>query len=115
VSTEARAVHFPAEDWGGGVHPYRVGHRKLGMWLFIVVFGAADWLQLSPRLKRLAHAVSVLSQYCLCVGHDLLSAVVELDDGIWGLGFEPGRQSPRAKMDTRYYRLRGRFRGAALN
>ena len=36
MSTEARAVHFPAEDWGGGVHPYRVGHRKLGMWLFIV-------------------------------------------------------------------------------
>jgi cytochrome c oxidase subunit III len=36
VSTEARAVHFPAADWGGGVHPYRVGHRKLGMWLFIV-------------------------------------------------------------------------------
>lgn len=23
-------------DWGGGAHPYRVGHRKLGMWLFIV-------------------------------------------------------------------------------
>jgi cytochrome c oxidase subunit 3 len=36
VSTEARAVHFPAADWAGGVHPYRVGHRKLGMWLFIV-------------------------------------------------------------------------------
>jgi cytochrome c oxidase subunit 3 len=36
VSTEARTVHFPAADWGGGVHPYRVGHRKLGMWLFIV-------------------------------------------------------------------------------
>ena len=36
MSTEARAVHFPAVDWGGGVHPYRVGHRKLGMWLFIV-------------------------------------------------------------------------------
>jgi cytochrome c oxidase subunit 3 len=36
VSTEARAVHFPADDWGGGVRPYRVGHRKLGMWLFIV-------------------------------------------------------------------------------
>ena len=34
--TEARAVHFPAADWGGGVHPYRAGHRKLGMWLFIV-------------------------------------------------------------------------------
>jgi cytochrome c oxidase subunit 3 len=36
VSTEARAVHFPAADWEGGTHPYRVGHRKLGMWLFIV-------------------------------------------------------------------------------
>ena len=36
MGTEARALHFPAEDWGGGVHPYRVGHRKLGMWLFIV-------------------------------------------------------------------------------
>ena len=36
MSTEARAVHFPATDWDGGVHPYRVGHRKLGMWLFIV-------------------------------------------------------------------------------
>jgi cytochrome c oxidase subunit 3 len=36
VSTEARAVHFLAADWDGGVHPYRVGHRKLGMWLFIV-------------------------------------------------------------------------------
>src|SRR5256714_13483468 len=23
-------------DWGGGTFPYRVGHRKLGMWLFIV-------------------------------------------------------------------------------
>jgi cytochrome c oxidase subunit III len=36
VSTEARAEHFGAADWGGGVLPYRVGHRKLGMWLFIV-------------------------------------------------------------------------------
>lgn len=25
-----------ASDWGGGVSPYRVGHKKLGMWLFIV-------------------------------------------------------------------------------
>ena len=36
MSTEARAQHFPAADWDGGVLPYRVGHRKLGMWLFIV-------------------------------------------------------------------------------
>src|SRR5678816_3295945 len=36
VSTEARAERFPAVDWDGGAFPYRVGHRKLGMWLFIV-------------------------------------------------------------------------------
>src|SRR6185369_5893643 len=36
VSTEARVGHFPAVDWEGGALPYRVGHRKLGMWLFIV-------------------------------------------------------------------------------
>ncbi len=33
-----------AEEWGGGRFPYRVGHRKLGMWLFIMsdslTFGA---------------------------------------------------------------------------
>src|SRR5260370_29717993 len=23
-------------DWGGGALPYHVGHRKLGMWLFIM-------------------------------------------------------------------------------
>lgn len=33
MSTEAQAM---SADWGGGVFPYRVGHRKLGMWLFIV-------------------------------------------------------------------------------
>ena len=36
MSTDARAEHFGAGDWGGGVLPYHVGHRKLGMWLFIV-------------------------------------------------------------------------------
>lgn len=36
MSTEARATHFSGADWEGGVLPYRVGHRKLGMWLFIV-------------------------------------------------------------------------------
>jgi cytochrome c oxidase subunit III len=24
------------DDWSGGSHPYRIGHRKLGMWLFIM-------------------------------------------------------------------------------
>ncbi len=36
MSTEARAASFVEADWAGGVLPYRVGHRKLGMWLFIV-------------------------------------------------------------------------------
>src|SRR5215813_7307397 len=46
---EATVKAVPAEslvtnDWGGGTLPYRVGHRKLGMWLFIMsdslTFGA---------------------------------------------------------------------------
>ena len=35
-TAEARAEHLIATEWGGGTLPYRVGHRKLGMWLFIV-------------------------------------------------------------------------------
>src|SRR5437588_5126572 len=41
---DANAETLAINDWGGGVHPYRVGHRKLGMWLFIMsdslTFGA---------------------------------------------------------------------------
>src|SRR4029453_4942061 len=33
---EASVESLTANDWGGGVHPYRIGHRKLGMWLFIM-------------------------------------------------------------------------------
>jgi len=38
LSTEAQLHTGQAveADWGGGVLPYRVGHKKLGMWLFIV-------------------------------------------------------------------------------
>ena len=38
MSTEAQAQtgQVVAADWGGGTFPYRVGHKKLGMWLFIV-------------------------------------------------------------------------------
>ena len=38
MSTEAQARtgQVVAADWGGGTLPYRVGHKKLGMWLFIV-------------------------------------------------------------------------------
>src|SRR5436853_7575674 len=39
------------DDWGGGVHPYRVGHRKLGMWLFIM----SDSLTLSALLIGYAY------------------------------------------------------------
>lgn len=33
---DAKAERMAASDWGGGTFPYRVGHRKLGMWLFIM-------------------------------------------------------------------------------
>ncbi|HYE66502.1 MAG TPA: cytochrome c oxidase subunit 3 [Pyrinomonadaceae bacterium] len=33
---EARAEQLIATEWSGGTLPYHVGHRKLGMWLFIV-------------------------------------------------------------------------------
>ena len=51
MSTEARAEHFPAVDWNGGTFPYRVGHRKLGMWLFIV----SDSLTFSALLMGYAY------------------------------------------------------------
>ena len=33
---EVRTENLVANDWGGGTLPYRVSHRKLGMWLFIM-------------------------------------------------------------------------------
>ena len=48
MATEAQAI---ASDWGGGVHPYRVGHRKLGMWLFIM----SDSLTFSALLMTYAY------------------------------------------------------------
>lgn len=36
MSTEAHAENLVANEWDGGALPYRVGHKKLGMWLFIV-------------------------------------------------------------------------------
>ncbi len=36
MSTEASLGQVGATDWDGGALPYHVGHRKLGMWLFIV-------------------------------------------------------------------------------
>ena len=36
MSAEARADQMLATEWSGGTLPYHVGHKKLGMWLFIV-------------------------------------------------------------------------------
>jgi len=33
---EATVGPLAAEEWSGGVSPYAVGHKKLGMWLFIL-------------------------------------------------------------------------------
>jgi cytochrome c oxidase subunit III len=49
---EARADSLAVNDWGGGVHPYRVGHRKLGMWLFIM----SDTLTFSALLVAYSYA-----------------------------------------------------------
>ncbi len=37
MSAEAQlATPLATADWDGGTLPYRIGHKKLGMWLFIV-------------------------------------------------------------------------------
>src|SRR5919206_999627 len=36
MSAEAHADQMLASEWSGGALPYHVGHKKLGMWLFIV-------------------------------------------------------------------------------
>ena len=33
---EVRVQDVATSEWSGGTFPYRVGHRKLGMWLFIM-------------------------------------------------------------------------------
>ena len=76
-------------SWDVVVHCFRL----------VDVLGAADGLQLFARLKRLAHAISVLPEHRLFVGHDVLPAVVEPDDGVWRFGLEPRRQDGRAQMD----------------
>ena len=34
--SDAKAETLSASEWSGGALPYRVGHKKLGMWLFIL-------------------------------------------------------------------------------
>lgn len=33
---DSRVLPLRETEWGGGVSPYAVGHKKLGMWLFIL-------------------------------------------------------------------------------
>jgi cytochrome c oxidase subunit 3 len=44
AAAEGLTVSPVGSEWGGGVLPYKVGHKKLGMWLFILsdslTFGA---------------------------------------------------------------------------
>ena len=52
MSTEAASAdQLIANEWSGGTLPYRVGHRKLGMWLFIV----SDSLTFSALLVGYAY------------------------------------------------------------
>src|SRR5437667_8540095 len=34
--SQATVEETATTTWGGGVSPYKVGHKKLGMWLFIL-------------------------------------------------------------------------------
>jgi len=36
MADRATAMTMAAGDWSGGVHPYAISHKKLGMWLFIL-------------------------------------------------------------------------------
>src|SRR5918911_5264070 len=52
MSAEAHAEKVLATEWSGGVLPYRVGHKKLGMWLFIV----SDALTFTALLMAYSYA-----------------------------------------------------------
>ena len=55
MAATAEVHHKPqlvADDWGGGALPFRVGHKKLGMWLFIV----SDALTFSAMLIAYSYA-----------------------------------------------------------
>src|SRR5688572_26004888 len=41
-----------ADEWSGGSFPYRIGHRKLGMWLFIM----SDTLTFAAMLIAYSYA-----------------------------------------------------------
>lgn len=59
MSTQAQAERLIASDWSGGALPYHIGHRKLGMWLFIV----SDALTFSALLIGYSYARASSDQW----------------------------------------------------
>ena len=51
MADRATAMTMAAGDWSGGVHPYAISHKKLGMWLFIL----SDSLTFSALLVGYAY------------------------------------------------------------
>ncbi len=95
---EAAKVHPAAlTDWDGGAFPYAVGHRKLGMWLFIM----SDSLTFAALLFGYAYCRLSSDHWptpfpfnpsiIFFDGYDGMSAVVEYDDGHGGAGFAAER------------------------
>ena len=104
MSTEARAATFFGSRLGRrrlslSRGPSQVGDVVVYRFRLADVFGVALWLQLSARVKRLANSISFLAQHYLFVGDDFLPAIVELDDGVWRVSIEQGRQGQGAEMD----------------
>ena len=59
MSSEAHAERLTGTEWDGGTLPYRVGHRKLGMWLFIV----SDAMTFSAMLIAYSYARASSDQW----------------------------------------------------
>jgi cytochrome c oxidase subunit III len=59
VTTEARADQMIQTEWSGGALPYHVGHKKLGMWLFIV----SDALTFSALLMGYSYVRAASDQW----------------------------------------------------
>ena len=51
MADRAHALPMIENDWSGGVHPYAISHKKLGMWLFIL----SDSLTFSALLVGYAY------------------------------------------------------------
>jgi cytochrome c oxidase subunit III len=59
LSSDARVGQLAANEWDGGALPFHVGHRKLGMWLFIV----SDAMTFSALLIGYSYARAASEQW----------------------------------------------------